>query len=411
MRRLEHACHEQQKTRKGQPAGFVLVQSAASGPAGDSPFRKAIAPGPAMYGLLKGHQTQCGAPIWNKPPVERRRKGKRSILDGHSMAIKRVSTLVEQVARTRSSVLILGESGTGKEVVARSIHRFSHRAKGRFVPVNCAAIPVDLLESELFGHEKGAFTGALTTRQGRFELAEGGTLFLDEIGDMSLHMQAKLLRVLQEKTFERVGGSETLKADVRIIAATNRNLEEMAAKDEFREDLYYRLNVFPIELPPLRRRKEDVPALIEAITKRLHVDTGNIFMLTPGAVEMLRHYHWPGNVRELQNILERLSILYPEGSVDVDDLPQNLRQKIVQSGTCSHTEPEPRRDEWQYNELPSEGLHLKSHMQQVEIQYIKQALQRTNGVVARAAKLLGIRRTTLVEKLRKYNLQRSEPGT
>ena len=231
---------------------------------------------------------------------------------GHSTRMTNVRRLIEQVAAFNTSVLITGESGTGKEWAARYVHELSPRADKAFVPVNCGAIPAELLESELFGHEKGAFTGAISTRIGRFEAAEGGTLFLDEIGDMSLPMQVKLLRVLQERIYERVGSNRPRPCDVRIIAATHRNLEAAIRDGSFREDLYYRLNVFPIELPPLRERLEDLPDLIANILERCRATGLSPVHMTPGAVRILKHYGWPGNIRELANLLERLCVLYPD---------------------------------------------------------------------------------------------------
>ncbi|RMD79163.1 MAG: sigma-54-dependent Fis family transcriptional regulator, partial [Gammaproteobacteria bacterium] len=261
----------------------------------------------------------------------RGRPGRRSpelfrSLVGNSRAIREVRRLIEQVAPTEATVLILGESGTGKEVVARNLHYYSPRRHKPFVPINCGAIPKELLESELFGHEKGAFTGAITARQGRFELAEGGTLFLDEIGDMEMAMQVKLLRVLQERVFERVGSNKPIRADVRIIAATHRNLEQAIADGRFREDLYYRLNVFPIEMPPLRERREDIPLLIQELITRLEHEKRGSVRLTQAAVMALCQYHWPGNVRELANLVERLVIMHPFGVVDVGDLPEKFRR-------------------------------------------------------------------------------------
>src|SRR3990170_662518 len=246
-------------------------------------------------------------------------------LVGKSAGIIEVRRLIEQVATSDTTVLIRGESGTGKEVVARNLHYHSARRGKPFVPINCGAIPSDLLESELFGHEKGAFTGAITARQGRFELAEGGTLFLDEIGDMSLTMQVKLLRVIQERVLERVGSNRSIHVDVRIIAATHRNLEEAIKEGKFREDLYYRLNVFPIEMPPLRERKEDIGLLVNELITRLEHEKRGSVRLTPAAVMALCTYHWPGNVRELANLIERLVIMHPFGVVDVHDLPKKFQ--------------------------------------------------------------------------------------
>jgi sigma-54 dependent transcriptional regulator, flagellar regulatory protein len=247
---------------------------------------------------------------------------------GRSDSISQVRRLIEQVSSTDASVLILGESGTGKEVVARNIHYHSSRCKGPFVPVNCGAIPAELLESELFGHEKGAFTGAISSRKGRFELADGGTLFLDEIGDMPMSMQVKLLRVLQERSFERVGGNKTIKVNVRIVAATHRNLDEMIADNTFREDLYYRLNVFPIEMPALRERSEDIPLLLQELLARMEAGGAKLIHFTPRAITSLMEHEWAGNVRELANLVERLIILYPGEMVDVNHLPMKYRIAI-----------------------------------------------------------------------------------
>ena len=354
-----------------------------------------------------------------------RRKNNKSLLDGHSKAVQHVSDLIERVANTNANVLILGESGTGKEVVARSIHTISNRSSKYFVPVNCAAIPQELLESELFGHIKGAFTGAITDRKGRFELAEGGTLFLDEIGDMDLNMQAKLLRVLQEKVYERVGSGKSIQANVRVIAATHRNLEEMVAKGEFREDLYYRLHVYPIDLPPLRRRAEDLPSLVYAITDKIKQDTGTHVKVTPNAMSALARYTWPGNVRELSNLLERLSILYPGEVVDSTQLPSKYSsltntdletsEFLTESTALNEFAETEHFDQFESNSinnvglpiLTRDGVDLKSQIASVEQFYIKQALDLSNGVVAQAAKLLGLRRTTLVEKLKKHEFQRT----
>jgi len=338
-------------------------------------------------------------------------------LVGTSRAVQTVRKMIQQVANSDANVLILGESGTGKEVVARNLHYYSSRRDKAFVPVNCGAIPGDLLESELFGHEKGAFTGAISARQGRFELAEGGTLFLDEIGDMSLNMQVKLLRVLQERTFERVGSNKSIEADVRIIAATHRDLEEAIIEGKFREDLFYRLNVFPIEMPPLRERVEDIPLLVNELIRRIEHEKRGSVRLTQAAILALCQYNWPGNVRELANLVERLAILYPFGVVDVGDLPDKFQTDSVRAETVKISEEMLAPQPMQYAldsepRLPRGGLDLKEHLSNLEVGYIKQALDDANGVVAQAAKRLGMRRTTLVEKLRKYGLQRSDsaPG-
>ena len=330
-------------------------------------------------------------------------------LVGNSPGIRLVRRMIHQVAGSDAGVLILGESGTGKELVARSLHRLSERRDGPFVPVNCGAIPAALLESELFGHEKGAFTGAITARQGRFEMAAGGTLFLDEIGDMSVAMQVKLLRVLQEQTFQRVGGNQEIGTDVRVIAATHRDLEAGISEGTFREDLYYRLNVFPIEMPPLRERREDIPLLIDALLERISQAQRGWVRLTPAARQTLAAQEWPGNVRELANLMERLVIMHPYGEVDRADLPERYRPGDA-SGDSGWVllEDEAPDASTATPRLPSEGLDLKGHLSDMERGLIQQALAASDGVVARAAKLLGLRRTTLVEKLRKYGLQREQ---
>ncbi len=327
-------------------------------------------------------------------------------LSGNSAAIRQTRKLIEQVADTEVTVLILGESGTGKEVVARNLHYRSSRRNKPFVPVNCGAIPGELLESELFGHEKGAFTGALTSRQGRFEMAEGGTLFLDEIGDMPLAMQVKLLRVLQERCFERVGSNRTIYCDVRVIAATHRNLEEEIVAGRFREDLYYRLNVFPIEVPPLRERREDIPALVADLIARIENEKRGSVRLTAAALEALKRYDWPGNVRELANLIERLAVLYPYGVVDVCDLPEKILRQIgraeLAGGDLTSQLEVPSAETVK---LPKSGLDLREHLSNLEKELIRQALEESQGVVAHAAQRLGMRRTTLVEKLKKYGLR------
>ena len=331
-------------------------------------------------------------------------------LVGSSSGIQRVRNMIEMVAKSDANVLVVGESGTGKEVVARHVHHHSERRSKPFVPLNCGAIPPDLLESELFGHEKGAFTGAISARQGRFEMADGGTLFLDEIGDMSLSMQVKLLRVLQERTFERVGSSRSLSVNVRIIAATHVNLEEAIAAGSFREDLYYRLNVFPIETPPLRERTEDLPLLVNDLVERLdHEGRGSIQLTTP-CIESLTQYSWPGNVRELANLVERLSILYPNGLVDVHDLPQKYRSPEVVARVPPRPDPAEIAGASAAPSLsiPSDGMDLKEHLTVIERDLILRALEDTDWVVAHAAKQLRMGRTTLVEKMRKFKLNRED---
>ena len=366
-------------------------------------------------------------------------------LVGKSKSLQDIRLMIRQVAPTDANVLVLGESGTGKEVIASNVHHLSNRHAGPFIPVNCGAIPGELLESELFGHEKGAFTGAVSTRKGRFELAQGGTLFLDEIGDMPLQMQVKLLRVLQERTYERVGGTKPINCDVRIIAATHRNLETMIATGDFREDLYYRLNVFPIDNPSLRERKEDIPLLLQEIVRRFEEREGKSVKFTDEALASLSEHKWAGNVRELSNLVERMIILYPNQVANVQDLPVKY-----QHGEFSEFQPEypdellerealnslfgdfdddtdsadtdnveegffadaDDTDQENTNEvslpqpgavaLPDEGMNLKDYLANLEVDMISKALEQNDWVVARTAEFLGMRRTTLVEKMRKY---------
>ena len=340
-----------------------------------------------------------------------------------------IRRLVEQVAGSDATVLILGESGTGKEVVARGIHSASPRAQGPFVPVNCGAIPAELLESELFGHEKGAFTGAISTRRGRFELAAGGTLFLDEIGDMPLPMQVKLLRVLQERCFERVGSASSQPTDVRVIAATHQDLEQRVEDGRFRADLYYRLNVFPIDVPALRARPEDVPVLVQHFLAQLARQQRDSVAIAADAMAALQQYAWPGNVRELNNLVERLAILFPGAEVGFADLPPKFCEGFDpaqpppvastfaeggapgEGGLCAFAGEAPRQvaiavSQGEAATLGPDGLDLKQHLADTERTLLLQALERSSWVVARAAQLLGLQRTTLVEKMRKFALQR-----
>ncbi|WP_245753921.1 sigma-54 dependent transcriptional regulator [Aquisalimonas asiatica] len=378
------------------------------------------------------------------------RKAGAPRLVGDSRPMKRVKKLIDQVAGTDASVLILGESGTGKEVIAQNIHARSSRRSGPFVPINCGAIPPDLLESELFGHEKGAFTGAITARQGRFEMAKGGTIFLDEIGDMSPDMQVKLLRVLQERTFERVGGNKRIEADVRVLAATHRDLEAKIQDGSFREDLFYRLNVFPIETPPLRERASDLPVLVKELTKRIEDEGRGSVRLSSEALSVLSRYEWPGNVRELANLIERLAIICPFDEVVVDELPEKLLRDMVaedsetvgEAGSDAVDEGasaaddtdtsdaievrDTMRDAGAMEQLPAVngkaprhpdarlvkrtdgGLDMRWYLGELEQRLIREALEESDGVVAKAAELLQLRRTTLVEKLRKYDIQRPD---
>ncbi len=369
------------------------------------------------------------------------------VLVGAGRAIADLRGLVAQVAPKMANVLLQGESGTGKEVVARAIHDCSSRARGPFVAVNCGAIPAELLESELFGHEKGAFTGAVTARKGRFELAEGGTLFLDEIGDMPFDMQVKLLRVLQERTFERVGGGKLQKADVRIVAATHQNLEGKVESGDFRMDLYYRLNVFPIDVPPLRERPEDVPLLARRFIALQEAQTGETLELSREALEQLCQCEWPGNVRELGNLIERLMILYPGETVGVAELPDRyaraqgdwvqpqrhdptavarfiddlFKDSEVSTEKVAPLPLAPEREDLSglfaaADQLPPLTPHvvdfaigdidLKDHLARIEKDLIYAALEHSDWINAQAAKRLNLQRTTLVEKMRKYNIQR-----
>jgi len=362
----------------------------------------------------------------NKRPGQGSIAGSSSMLFrslvGRSANIQDVRVLIEQVASTDANVLVLGESGTGKEVVARNVHYYSKRREGPFIPVNCGAIPPELLESELFGHEKGAFTGAFTARKGRFELAEAGTLFLDEIGDMPQPMQVKLLRVLQERTFERVGGNKTIVCDVRIVAATHQQLEERIKDGKFREDLYYRLNVFPIEMPALRERKGDIPLLLQELITRMQSAYSSSIRFTQRCMESLMLHDWLGNVRELSNLVERLTILFPNSLIDVNDLPIKYRHLDVPEFQPDYPEELQEQDAFAaifsgeeeievpernlMTELPAEGVNLKEMLSELEIDLIGQALEQQDYVVSRAAEVLGMRRTTLVEKMRKYGMSK-----
>ena len=326
-------------------------------------------------------------------------------LVGSSPQMREIQSLIQHVSKTDANVLILGESGTGKEVVARSIHSLSLRNNQSFVAVNCGAIPHDLLESELFGHEKGAFTGAINMRKGRFELAEGGTLFLDEIGDMPYEMQIKLLRVIQEKTFERVGGSKCITSNVRIIAATHQDLEKKISEGKFRMDLYYRLNVFPIELEPLRNRPIDIEFLINEFSTKMEVEYNSPIIFEDSALQVLKNHRLPGNVRELENLVERLAILFPGEVITSAKLParyqsnQNLDvigDSETNTVTVAPSEPE-------LNNVKN----LKQYLTTMEKSIIENALNESNGIVAKAAKSLSLQRTTLVEKIRKLDIHQS----
>ena len=357
-------------------------------------------------------------PIPTKSQLNSVKKVAKTGLAGNSQEIFQVNKLIAQVANCDATVLVLGESGTGKELVAQALHRFSNRKGKPFVPVNCGAIPGELLESELFGHEKGAFTGALTARQGRFEMAEGGTLFLDEIGDMPMPMQVKLLRVLQEHTFERVGSNKSIKCNVRIIAATHRDLEHEIKEKRFREDLFYRLDVFPIKLPSLRERVEDIPLLVNDLVGRIKAEKRDAVEFTGQALALMMEHPWPGNVRELSNFIERLTITHSNSLVDCHDLPEKFQQyEISQDRVVDNIEAleqHVKAETQQSNDnesnaisvtkIPDQGIDLKAYLSDLEIDLIRQALNECKGVVAHAAKRLQMRRTTLVEKMRKYEM-------
>jgi transcriptional regulator with GAF, ATPase, and Fis domain len=312
---------------------------------------------------------------------------------GNSDCMKKVFDIIAKVSTSDSTVLISGDSGTGKELVARAIHFRSNRKDQPMIPVNCGAIPEDLLESELFGHEKGAFTGAIRNHMGRFELAQGGTIFLDEIGDMSPALQVKVLRVIQEKQFERIGGIKTINADVRIIAATNQNLETAVAEKRFREDLFYRINVIPVNLPPLRERGEDILELANHFLAHFNqLKRKNVEGISSEAANYIEHYKWPGNVRELQNLIEMLVVMKEKGEIGTDDLPPKFRQ------FQSVIEKTPDI------EITEEGINFNDRVSQLEKDLLLKALKMSGGVQSRAAKLLNLNRTTLVEKLKRLNI-------
>ncbi|MCL4500951.1 MAG: sigma-54 dependent transcriptional regulator, partial [Deltaproteobacteria bacterium] len=306
--------------------------------------------------------------------------------------ITRVFDLIRKVADTDSTVLIQGESGTGKELIAHAIHYNSSRRDGPLIPVNCAAIPEGLLESELFGHERGAFTHAQRTRLGRFEQADGGTIFLDEISEMSPSLQVKILRVLQDHAFERIGGVKTIRVNIRVIAATNKDLEVLVAENRFREDLFYRLNVIPIVVPPLRERNSDISLLVQHFLTEFSSKPGRPRKrFSPGAMDLLLHYSWPGNVRELENLVERLVILTEGELIEVADLPEKFRA-------------ESRAVSVNLEELPAGGADLNAAIQTLERHLILQALEKSQWVKSRAARLLHLNRTTLLEKMKKQNI-------
>jgi len=358
------------------------------------------------------------------------------LIIGNSRAVSELKGLIRQAATSDASVLILGESGTGKELVARALHKNSQRSAQQFVPVNCGAIPKELLESELFGHKKGAFTGAISDRIGRFQLANDGTLFLDEIGDMPLEMQVKLLRVLQERTVDPVGSTKSVPVNVRVVAATHRNLDEYIDRGDFREDLFYRLNVIPIILPALRERREDIPELIQHYLEKHATEHGRP-VFDSSLLEALCEYEWPGNIRELVNLVHRLSCFFPNQKVSLSQVPASLLPKSIASLGAVSThgfnddgsiqteldlslyEPdaenpvedaifraqgfalEPTKST---ESFPEDGVHLKDHLAEIERNLIIKALAESDGNVSQSARLLNLQRTTLIEKINKYKL-------
>ena len=350
------------------------------------------------------------------------------MIDGKSSETKSMKNLIAMVSQTDSTALILGETGTGKDIVAQAIHKCSKK-KGAFVTVNCAAIPSELLESELFGHEKGSFTGADKQRKGRFEQSSGGSLFLDEIGDMPLPLQAKLLRAIESKAIQRVGGTEDIKIDLRLICATHRNLEKKVESGEFRADLFFRINVLPINVPSLAERRTDIPSLQEKLLESLDLDETAKPIFTADAITALTKHNWPGNVRELKNVIERASIIFPGKEITSSNVYENLlRLKMPSvaeekdalwemtadlSGIVNVDEKEVASSPEDYLPHPKnyknwfsfyDEIDLRRHLQDVEIILIEEALEKTNNKVALAADKLKLRRTTLIEKLKKYSI-------
>jgi len=352
-----------------------------------------------------------------EPPVVARKMPLRfTAIIGGSPKLKDIFNIISRLADTDSTVLVLGESGTGKELFARAIHWHSPRREKNFVTVNCGAIPEDLLESELFGHEKGSFTGAIRTRIGKFEMAHEGTIFLDEIGDMSPTLQVKLLRILQQQEFERVGSNQVIKTNVRVLAATNQNLEKAIKEKKFREDLYYRLNVIPLKLPALRERKDDIPLLMDHFMKKFNrTKNRGVTGFASDARAAMMEYDWPGNVRELENICERLVVIKGEGQITLDDLPMQFRpdandEELLYADMllvgAQEAELEAPAQKGPVMEIPESGINLKEVVEEYEMALILQALEKCNWVKNKAAVLLGLNRTTLVEKLKKKGITR-----
>ena len=363
---------------------------------------------------------------------------------GKSSCVVEMRALIEKIAPTEATVLVLGESGTGKELVARAIHTCSDRSENAFVPVNCGAIPRDLLESELFGHKKGSFTGAISDRKGRFEIANRGTIFLDEIGDMSTDLQVKLLRVLQDGQIDPVGTTKSIPVDVRVVAATHRNLPDLIQQGQFREDLYYRLNVIPIETPALRDRKEDIEALISHFATIHASSLSGPIKLAPQSIEILKEYDWPGNIRELSNLVDRFSALHPGAEVNLRDVLPGMVPPAIRSAVLDDLETLAVDDSYSldsaalvtdhkndtevssksgpglaptneveeaimlaqgWKSFPEEGIELKKTIQDIEKKYIEKALNNSSGNVSKTARLLKIQRTTLIEKINRYGIK------
>jgi Nif-specific regulatory protein len=342
----------------------------------------------AQYVVLWEHYQESETEREN---LRRELKGKYSLpnIIGMSEKMQDVFEAVHRVSEAKATIILYGESGTGKELIAKAIHYMSPRAKKPFVKFNCASIPEGLLESELFGHEKGAFTGAITARKGRFEIAHEGTILLDEVGDLPINLQPKILRVLQEKEFERVGGEKTIKVDVRLIAATSRNLEELVARGGFREDLFYRLNVVPIFMPPLRERKEDIPLLVDFFLTRFNEENKKNVVISPESLRVLLDYHWPGNVRELENTIERLVVMSARNIVLPADLPVSLT--LPSPGGVFHKES------------------LQAGIKDIEKSSILNALEKSGWVQARAARILGLTPRQIGYKMKKYGISPSNP--
>jgi DNA-binding NtrC family response regulator len=334
----------------------------------------------------------CLARLLAESPVEAEAGGRFPEIIGQSRPILRVLKLVEKVAKTDSTVMIYGESGTGKELIARAIHQHSQRSVNPLIPVNCGAIPEELLESELFGHEKGAFTNAIRMRAGRFEMSDGGTIFLDEIADMSPKLQVKILRVLQEHQFERIGGAKTVNVDIRVITATNKDLRQAMEGGHFREDLFYRLNVIPITVPPLRERKSDIPFLVDHFLGRFRKTRGSgVTNIEQPVMDKLIHYAWPGNIRELENIIERMVILAEGDALTLEDLPPRIADSAKPAAAAPVT-------------ITEDGIDFNQVVSDFENQLLLAALEQADWVKNKAAQLLRLNRTTLVEKLKKKNI-------